>query len=101
MSITQPLQARLRPMMGLGMELSTMIVVGEAFVSEALSPGAQPGKPPLGTQSPEVSVQFAEAGGALAVTLYTVGTQTANAVAVPRMASAMSVTPAAVRIVRS
>src|SRR5258707_15310509 len=101
MSMTQPLQARLSPMIGLGMVLLTMMVVGEAFVSEALSPGAQPGKPPDGVQSPEVSVQFALGGGALAVTVYTVGMQIANAAAVPSTARTINVTPQDVTIVRS
>src|SRR5438067_9286136 len=75
-------------MTGFGIELLTMTVVGEAFVSAAESPGAQPGKPPEGVHRPAVVVQFAVGGGALAVTVYAVGTQMANAVATPRMAMA-------------
>ena len=46
MSTTQPLQARLSTLMVmlvLLLLLSSVMVVGEAFVSEALSPDAQPG----------------------------------------------------------
>src|SRR5947199_243468 len=65
----QPLQPRFSPMIGLGMTLSTMSSVGDAFVSAALSPGAQPGKPPVGDHTPAVLVQFPIGGGALPVTL--------------------------------
>jgi hypothetical protein len=75
-------------MIGFGIALLTTIVVGEAFVSEALSPGAHPGNPPPGVQRPEVSVQFPLAGGALEVTEYAVGTHTARATpAIPRRAA--------------
>src|SRR5258708_24868131 len=77
-------------MTGFGIELLMMRVVGLAFVSAALSPGAQPGKPPPGVQRPEVSVQFALAGGALAVTVYTVGIQTPCAMATTPISTSSS-----------
>src|SRR6476469_1091879 len=102
MSITQPLQPRLRLMRGLGMALLMISVVGVAFRSWAESPGAHPGNPPAGVQTaPLVSVQLPIGGGAEEVTLETVGTQIANAVAVPRRAMARSVKADEVRIVRS
>jgi hypothetical protein len=73
------------------------------LVSEALSPGAQPGKPPLGCHSPLVVVQFiGPAGGALAVTLYDEGTQTAMAspAAAKSRASSRVVDTAAVMAMR-
>src|SRR4051812_17639911 len=67
-SISHPLQERLRPAMGFGTALLTVKMVGEAFVSVAVSPVAQPGKPPLGVQSaPLLSAQL-PVGGALPVT---------------------------------
>src|SRR5947209_20494771 len=42
MKIEQPLQPRFNPVIGLGMMLLTMSIVGDAFVSAAVSPGAQP-----------------------------------------------------------
>ena len=70
------------PVIVLGIELLTTIVVGEPFVFAAKSPEAQPGNPPVGCHRPAVDVQFANGGGALVVTTYPVdGLQTANAVA--------------------
>src|SRR5213078_3035650 len=84
MSIAQPGQFRVSPMIGFGMELLMMRVVGVPFVSAAVSPGAHPGKPPDCCQTPEVLVQFPIGGGPLDVTVYTVGMQTAKiAVAAP------------------
>src|SRR4051794_11504754 len=92
MKIEQPLQPRFRPMIGFGTTLSTMSSVGAAFVSAAVSPGAQPGKPPVGDHTPAVLVQFPSGGGALEVTLYAVGTQTSYTVAAPSAASRTNVT---------
>src|SRR5437762_2938450 len=83
MLITLPGLLKFSPMIGFGIVLLTKTVVGEAFRSTAPSPGAHPGKPPLGTHRPAVCVQFADGGGALAVTVYAVGTQTLYAVAAP------------------
>src|ERR1043165_8837507 len=70
MSMVQPGQEKLRPMIGFGIAELMMSVVGDAFRSFAASPGAHPGKPPGGSQTaPVVSVQFPMGGGALEVTL--------------------------------
>jgi hypothetical protein len=92
-SMTQPLQARFKPTIGLGMTLLTTMVVGEALVSWALSPVLQPGKPPGGVQrAPLVVVQFAVGGAALEVTLYAVlGLHTMEIVAAPMAVATISV----------
>src|ERR1039457_3586180 len=86
MSMVQLEQAMMRPVIELEMGLLTMMVVVEAL-SCALSPGEQPGKPPVGVHSAAVSVHVAVAGGALAVA-YGVGIHTASAVATTRTLSA-------------
>ena len=70
MSIVQPGQLRVSPMIGLGIALLMISVVGLALRSAAVSPGAQPGKPPFGVQTaPLVSVQLPIGGGAEEVTV--------------------------------
>jgi hypothetical protein len=70
MSIVQPLQLRVSPLIGFGIALLTIKTVGVPLVSAAESPVAHPGKPPAGLQTaPDVSVQLPNGGGALDVTL--------------------------------
>src|SRR5215831_17737198 len=69
-SIVLPLELKMMLVNAFGIALFIIIVDGIRLLSDALSPAAQPGKPPGGVQSaPEVSVQKPKGGGADEVTL--------------------------------